>query len=143
MNEHAKIKTPVAPESVTTGAIGGSHKVYASPKGRPELRVPFRQIDLSDPLEPPVRVYDASGPYTDAAVRVDLAAGLPPVREGWVAKRGYAAIPGRAVKPEDNGHVSIERLAPHCPATRILRAGRPANLSRSTNSPRPGSSPKR
>jgi phosphomethylpyrimidine synthase len=123
MNEHAKIKTPVAPTSVTTGAIGGSHKVYASPKGHPGLRAPFRQIDLSDPLEPPVRVYDASGPYTDPDVQVDLAVGLPPVRESWVAKRGYAAIPGRSVKPEDNGDVSADRLAPHCPATRVLRAG--------------------
>ena len=123
MNEHSKIKTPIAPESVTTGAIGGSHKVYASPAGHPDLRVPFRQIELSDPLEPPVRVYDASGPYTDSVSRVDLAAGLPAVRESWIAKRGYSPITGRAVKPEDNGHVSAERLAPHCPATRILRAG--------------------
>src|SRR5271155_4911035 len=125
MNEHAKIKIPSAPTSVTTGAIGGSHKVYAAPKGHSDVRVPFRQIDLSDPLEPPVRVYDASGPYTDADPQVDLAAGLAPVRESWIAKRGYSAIPGRAVKPEDNGHVSSERLAPHCPATRILRAGSP------------------
>jgi phosphomethylpyrimidine synthase len=123
MNEHAKIKIPSAPTSVTTGAIGGSHKVYAAPKAYPDVRVPFRQIDISDPLEPPVRVYDASGPYTDADPRVDLAAGLAPVRESWIAKRGYSAIPGRAIKPEDNGYVSSDRLAPHCPASRILRAG--------------------
>ena len=113
MNEHAKIKTPAAPTSVTTGPIAGSHKVYASPKGHSDVRVPFREITLSDPLEPPVRVYDASGPYTENDVRVDLAAGLSPTREAWIAKRGYAAIEGRAVKPEDNGHVSADRLAPH------------------------------
>jgi phosphomethylpyrimidine synthase len=123
MNEHAKIKTPIAPTEVTTGAITGSHKVYASPKGFSDVRVPFRQIDLTDPLEPPVRVYDASGPYTDAAPHIDLAAGLPAVRESWIARRGYGIIPGRAIKPEDNGHVSEDRLAPHCPATRVLRAG--------------------
>ena len=123
MNEHAKIKTPATPTSVTTGPVGVSRKVYASPKGCDEIRVPFREIELTDPLEPPVRVYDASGPYTDPTVTVDLAAGLPPVREAWIAKRGYGVIPGRAVKPEDNGHVSADRLAPHCPATRILRAG--------------------
>ena len=106
MNEHAKIKTPAAPTSVTTGAIAGSYKVYASPKGHPDIRVPFRQIDLTDPLEPPVRVYDASGPYTDAEPHIDLAAGLPGIRESWIAKRGYSTIPGRAVKPEDNGNVS-------------------------------------
>ena len=128
MNKHAKIKTPIAPKSVTTGAIAGSHKVYAAPKGYPDLRVPFRQVDLSDPLEPPVRVYDASGPYTETGARIDLAAGLEPVRENWIAKRGYAAIPGRAVKPEDNGHVAADRLAPHCPAKRTLRGAAPGQL---------------
>jgi phosphomethylpyrimidine synthase len=128
MNKHAKIKTPTAPKSVTTGPIAGSHKVYAAPKGYPDLRVPFRQVDLSDPLEPPVRVYDASGPYTDASARIDLAAGLEPLRESWIARRGYAAIPGRAVKPEDNGNVAGERLAPHCPAKRTLRGAAPGQL---------------
>ena len=128
MNERPKIKAPAAPESVTTGPIVGSHKVYASPKGHADIRVPFREIALSDPNEPPVRVYDASGPYSEADARVDLAAGLAPVREAWIAARGYAAIAGRAIKPEDNGSVSTERLAPHCPAKRTLRAGAPGQL---------------
>jgi phosphomethylpyrimidine synthase len=126
MNEYAKI--PTAPSRVTTGPIEGSRKVYASPKSRDDIRVPFREIALSDPIEPPVRVYDASGPYTDPAARIDLEAGLEPVRESWIATRGYAAIEGRAIKPEDNGSVSTERLAPHCPARRTLRAGAPGQL---------------
>jgi len=126
MNEYAKI--PTAPSRVTTGPIEGSRKVYASPKSRDDIRVPFREIALSDPIEPPVRVYDASGPYTDPAARIDLEAGLEPVRESWIARRGYAAIEGRAIKPEDNGSVSTERLAPHCPARRTLRAGAPGQL---------------
>ncbi|HYA71789.1 MAG TPA: phosphomethylpyrimidine synthase ThiC, partial [Roseiarcus sp.] len=128
MNELAKVKTPPAPQSVTTGPIAGSRKVYAAPKGHADIAVPFREIALSDASEPPVRVYDPSGPYTEADARIDLNAGLKPVREAWIAERGYAAIPGRAVKPEDNGHVSAERLAPHCPATRTLRAGAPGQL---------------
>jgi phosphomethylpyrimidine synthase len=115
MNQHAKINAPV---SVTTGPIRGSKKVYAG-----DLRVPFREIALSDPNEPPVRVYDPSGPYTQSDFVPDLTAGLPAIREPWIAKRGYAAIAGRTVKPEDNGHVSADHLAPHCPATRTLRAG--------------------
>ena len=63
------------PQSVTTGPIQGSRKVYASPAGRPDIRVPLREIALSDPLEPPVRVYDPSGPYTEADAAIDLAAG--------------------------------------------------------------------
>jgi len=114
--------------NVTTGPIAGSRKVYAAPKGRPEIRAPFREIALSDPSEPPARVYDASGPYTEDDARIDLSAGLRPVREAWIAGRGYAAIPGRAIKPQDNGDVSAERLAPHCPARRTLRAGQPGQL---------------
>ena len=128
MNEHAKVATPAAPSSVTTGPIAGSRKVYASPMGRDDVRIPFREITLSDTLEPPVRVYDASGPYTDPAASIELGAGLAPMREGWIAKRGYADIEGRAIKPEDNGDVSADRLAPHCPARRILRAGADGQL---------------
>ena len=129
MNEHAKSKKfqPV-PQSVTTGPIVGSHKVYAAPKSHPDMRVPLREITLSDPLEPPVRVYDPSGPYTETDARIDLAAGLPAVREAWIAARGFDIVEGRAVKPEDNGNVSTDRLAPHCPATRPLRAGRPGQM---------------
>ena len=46
MNEIPKF---AAPETVTTGPIAGSRKVYAAPKGRPDIRVPFREIALSDP----------------------------------------------------------------------------------------------
>ncbi|THD46566.1 MAG: phosphomethylpyrimidine synthase ThiC [Bradyrhizobium sp.] len=126
MNEHAKV--PAAPSEVTTGPIAGSRKVYASPRGRDDLHVPFREIALSDAAEPPVRVYDASGPYTDSTARIDLSAGLAPMRESWIAARGYQEIAGRAVKPEDNGLVPDERLAPHCPAQRGLRAGAPGQL---------------
>jgi phosphomethylpyrimidine synthase len=129
MNEHAKSKKfqPV-PQSVTTGPIAGSHKIYAAPKSHPDMRVPLREILLSDPLEPPVRVYDPSGPYTETDARIDLAAGLPAVRESWIEARGFDIVDGRTIKPEDNGNVSADRLAPHCPAKRILRAGRPGQM---------------
>jgi phosphomethylpyrimidine synthase len=125
MNQHAKIN---APTSVTTGPIRGSRKVYAEPSERPDLRIPFREVALSDPSEDPVRVYDPSGPYTETGFTPDLTAGLPAVREPWIAARGYRSIPGRAIKPEDNGHVSADHLAPHCPATRTLRAAAAGQL---------------
>ncbi|MFL5153794.1 MAG: phosphomethylpyrimidine synthase ThiC [Microvirga sp.] len=111
------------PQSVTTGPIQGSRKVYASPAGRPDIRVPLREIALSDPLEPPVRVYDPSGPYTEADAVIDLAAGAPLVREAWISSRGYAAVAPRPVKPEDNGNISVEKLVPACPAARTVRRG--------------------
>jgi phosphomethylpyrimidine synthase len=114
-----------APDNVTTGPIAGSRKVYAAVRGRPDIRVPFREVVLSDPGEAPVRVYDPSGPYTEADAQIDLAGGLARVREGWIAGRGFEAIAGRAVKPEDNGGVGADRLVPPCPAERTVRAGHP------------------
>ena len=113
------------PQSVTTGPITGSRKVYAAPAGHPDIRVPFREIALSDPAEPPVRVYDPSGPYTDVDSGIDLLNGLTGVREGWIARRGYAAVEPRAVKPEDNGMVSADKLVAACPAERVIRKGAP------------------
>ncbi|KAA2236154.1 phosphomethylpyrimidine synthase ThiC [Salinarimonas soli] len=120
MNAHAKPQ----PQTVTTGPIRGSRKVYAAPEGRPDIQIPFREITLTDPNEAPVRVYDTSGPYTDESAAIDLARGLPAVREAWVAARGHETIPGRAVRPEDNGNVSADALVAPCPAERTLRRGR-------------------
>ncbi len=125
MNEIPKF---AAPQSVTTGPITGSRKVYAAPKGRSDIRVPFREIVLGDPGEPPVRVYDPSGPYTEGTGSIDLARGLPPVREDWIKARGLAEAEPRAIRPEDNGNVSADYLAPLCPATRTLRSGRRGEL---------------
>jgi len=125
MNEIPKF---AAPRSVTTGPIAGSRKVYASYADRADVRVPFREIALSDPNEAPVRVYDPSGPYTETGVAIDLAAGLPSVREAWIDARGFAAAKPRGIKPEDNGNVSADHLAPLCPAERRLRAGKPGQL---------------
>jgi phosphomethylpyrimidine synthase len=116
------------PQSVTTGAIGGSRKVYSSPDARPDIRVPFREIALTDPAEPTFRVYDPSGPFTDDAATVDLTAGLPLVREPWIARRGYDPVVPRAVRPEDNGNVSPDRLVAACPAERTIRAGKPGQM---------------
>src|SRR5829696_4910942 len=116
------------PQSVTTGPIEGSRKVYAAVPGRPDIKVPFREIALSDPAEAPVRVYDPSGPYTETDSGIDLNKGLSGVREPWIAARGYAAIEPRAVKPEDNGNISVEKLAAHCPAERVIRRATPGQL---------------
>ena len=109
------------PARVTTGPIQGSRKVYAGVPGRDDIRVPFREIALSDPNEPAVRVYDPSGPYTETDARIDLERGLPSLRESWVAARGYATVTPRAVKPEDNGFASQDKLVAPCPAERVIR----------------------
>jgi phosphomethylpyrimidine synthase len=103
------------PQTVTSGPLPGAQKVYAEP--RAGIRVPFREIAL-DPSanEPPVRVYDASGPYTEADPHIDLSAGLPRLRAGWYANRGFETYQGRGIKPEDNGNVGQDKLVPPCPA---------------------------
>jgi phosphomethylpyrimidine synthase len=122
-------KTAARPDTVTTGPIAGSRKIYTSPEGRADVRVPFREIAL-DPTarEEPYRAYDTSGVYTDPSVAIDLAAGLPPIRAEWLAKRGFARIDARAVKPEDNGGASGDRLVPLCPADHPVYGGRPGQL---------------
>lgn len=109
---------------VTTGPINGSRKVFSSPEDRPDIRVPFREITLSDPRSNPVRVYDSSGAYTDADATIDLTQGLPPIRQGWMASRFVDIIEPRAVKPEDNGFASGDKLVPACPAERSVLRGR-------------------
>jgi len=122
-------KAAARPSSVTTGPIAGSRKIYSSPEGRPDIRVPFREIAL-DPSarEEPYRAYDCSGPYTDPSIAINLEAGLPPIRAEWIAKRSFDRITPRAVKPEDNGNIGADKLVPGCPADHPIYGGRPGQL---------------
>jgi phosphomethylpyrimidine synthase len=106
------------PQTVTCGPLPGSRKIYVEPQGRADIKVPFREVAL-DPSsgEPPVRVYDPSGPYTEDAPRIALSAGLPRLRAPWFSARGFEAYAGRALCPEDNGNVGVDKLVPLCPAT--------------------------
>ncbi|WP_215753955.1 phosphomethylpyrimidine synthase ThiC [Acetobacter sp. P5B1] len=118
-----------APGQVTTGPIRGSRKVYSSPEAHPDIRVPFREIML-DPSanEPPLRVYDTSGPYTDDAEQIDVRTGQPKPRAAWLAKRNLVQATPRAVKPEDNGNAQGEQLVAPCPAPHTVlqgQAGKP------------------
>jgi len=53
---------------------------------RPDIRVPFKEVVLKN--QPPFRLYDTSGPYTDPSVKVDVRQGLPPLRSSWLHDRG-------------------------------------------------------
>jgi phosphomethylpyrimidine synthase len=89
--------------AITTGPLPASRKIHVAGLLHPEIRVAMREIAVSGG-EPPLRVYDTSGPYTDASVRTDIARGLAPHRQGWIMARGdVEVIPGRAQKPEDDG----------------------------------------
>jgi len=78
----------VSPPQVTTGPLSGSRKVYSAPDGHPDVKVPFRDVALSDGSS--FWVYDTSGPYTDADAAIDVQGGLPPLRVDWIAARGLS-----------------------------------------------------
>ncbi len=114
----------IVPETVTTGPLTGSKKVYYTVPGHPDVQVPYREISVSDPKEEPCRVYDASGPYTETDIGIDLSKGLKRIRQPWLARRAnLSTYEGRAVQPADNGDVSPEKLVPPCPAITAPLAG--------------------
>ncbi len=120
MNIHAK-DTQI---SVTTGPLPASTKVYV-PGELAGVQVPMRDIALHESAnEPPLRVYDTSGPYTDPAIEIDIHAGLPRLRDSWIrARGGVEEYEGREVKPEDNGNAAGSHLAREFPVShRPLRA---------------------
>ena len=81
---------------ITRGALPGSRKLMLD-------GVPFREVALSGG-EPPVRLYDTSGPYTDDSVAIDIEKGLAARRREWILARGdVEEYEGRARKPEDDG----------------------------------------
>lgn len=85
-----------ATASVDQSAIApfpNSEKVYIA-GSRPDIQVPFRKITQDDTpsmmgaeKNPPIYVYDTSGPYTDPKVKIDIRAGLAPIRAKWIDER--------------------------------------------------------
>ncbi len=115
---------------VTTGPIRGSRKVHVGPR-----RVAMREISLEPSSgEPPVRVYDTSGPYSDPEALIDISVGLPEVRREWIRSRGdVEEVTQREVKPEDNGQLGPDRSGGVEPFShvrqKVLRARSGMNVS--------------
>ncbi|MBK8322144.1 MAG: phosphomethylpyrimidine synthase ThiC [Betaproteobacteria bacterium] len=89
-----------------------SRKVHVE-GSRPDIRVPMREVSQSDTpasfgaeANPPVFVYDTSGPYTDPAARIDIRKGLAPLRERWIEERGDTEL-----LAGPTSHYGRERLA--------------------------------
>jgi phosphomethylpyrimidine synthase len=99
--------------AVTTGPLPSSRKIFVTPDEASDVRVPLREIMLSEGAgEPNLPVYDTSGPYTDTTVTIDVNAGLSRARIAWVKERGgVEEYQGRDVKPVDNGNVSGDKAA--------------------------------
>jgi len=116
----------VATQAQVDGAaiqpLPNSRKVYVT-GSRPDIRVPMREIAQADTptsmggeRNPPIYVYDCSGPYTDPTARIDLRQGLAPLREVWIEERGDTER-----LPEQSSDYGRARLAD--PALAELRLG--------------------
>ncbi len=101
-----------APENKS---LPNSRRVYVDGK-LPGVRVPFREITQSPSREldgnvvanPPVRVYDTSGPWGDPEVRCESVKGLPELRREWIRARGDVEdYEGREVQPIDDGYLTF------------------------------------
>ncbi|MGM0873281.1 MAG: phosphomethylpyrimidine synthase ThiC [Bacillota bacterium] len=94
----------------------GSKKVFVQ-GSTPDIQVPVREISqgptqntYGEEVNPPIQVYDTSGPYTDVTAEIDIRKGLPRVREQWILDRNdVERYEGRTVKPEDNGYKSANK----------------------------------
>ena len=128
-------KAQAQPIGVTTGPIRGSRKIHVATQTGSGIRVAMREILLEPSSgEPPVRVYDTSGPYTDADAVIDIAKGLPELRRDWIRSRGdVEEVTQREVRPEDNGQLGPDRSGgvPAFPNVRrkVLRAKPGQNVS--------------
>jgi phosphomethylpyrimidine synthase len=91
--------------------LPNSRKVYVEGSRR-DLRVPMREIAQADTptlfggeKNPPIFVYDCSGPYTDPAAKVDIRSGLPALRQGWIEERRDTEV-----LPGPSSRYGLERL---------------------------------
>ncbi len=97
-------------------ALPNSRRIYIDGE-QPGVRVPFREIDqnptrtFTGELEenPPVRVYDTSGPYGDTSIRCDVRDGLPARRRDWIISRDdVEEYEGRELQPIDDGYLTFD-----------------------------------
>jgi len=91
---------PSEASQITRDAFPASKKVYVNGTIHPEIKVAMREIELTEskPMfkdgefskdeNPPVTVYDTSGPYTDPSIEIDVKEGIPRIREQWIMDRG-------------------------------------------------------
>ncbi|WP_017196323.1 phosphomethylpyrimidine synthase ThiC [Bartonella birtlesii] len=111
--------------SISCSPFPASRKIYHQSSLFPDVRVPLREILLTDGSgEESLNIYDTSGPYTDKDMVIDITKGLPKIRSPWISKRADTeSYSARSVKAEDNGLNYDEKSIPAFKQKRsILRA---------------------
>ena len=118
----------------TPSSYPGSQKRYL-PGSHSDLRVPYREIALSatrhtDRTEdnPPLPVYDTSGPYTDPEIRINVAHGLHTLRDGWIRRRNDTDIlrspSSEYARQRENNLLTFDVRFPSLPPSRRARSGK-------------------
>ena len=108
----------------------GSRKVYLPGALHPDVRVPVREIALSDDKMPFLRVYDVTGPYTDAHALMDVGQGLPRLRTPWIVGRGDVTPGPQVSRPGVGCHARFPGVhaplsaKPGCTPTQMAYARR-------------------
>jgi phosphomethylpyrimidine synthase len=116
-----------------TRPFPSSRKIYV-PGSRPDIRVPMREVEQAETpasfgseRNPPITLYDTSGPYTDPAARIDLLRGLAPLRDAWIRERAdteQLSGPSSAFGRERQSSAELAHLRfVHIRAPRRARAG--------------------
>ncbi|MCO7223866.1 phosphomethylpyrimidine synthase ThiC [Pleionea sp. CnH1-48] len=107
MNSKAPIVDPKA-SIITREPLPASTKVYVPSQTYKDVKVPMREIQLTDGSS--VTLYDTSGPYTDPNAEINVHKGLADVRSQWIEARDDTEFyEGRELNPLDNGHHDEEK----------------------------------
>ncbi|AMC13294.1 phosphomethylpyrimidine synthase [Liberibacter crescens] len=116
------LKTGSIPQDVTQGPFPASKKIKIQGSIYPEVQVPMRQIFLHDSAnEPPVIVYDSSGPYTNDIPDISVDKGLVRFREKWILER--QDVDSYIPQSDKKSFTQDKDVAPAFPVThRVFRA---------------------
>jgi phosphomethylpyrimidine synthase len=104
-------------DSAAIAALPNSEKIYVT-GSRDDIRVPMRKItqddtptDMGGEVNPPIFVYDTSGPYTDPDAKIDIRQGLAPLRANWIEERGDTELLDGPSSSFGQSRLADEKLA--------------------------------
>ncbi|MBT3281225.1 MAG: phosphomethylpyrimidine synthase ThiC, partial [Campylobacteraceae bacterium] len=109
MTDKQKEIVTTSNELLTRDPLPASTKIYVEGNIHKDIRVPAREIALSNDTK--LVVYDTSGPYTDPSIDIDVSQGIPSIRKEWISSRDdVEEYEGRIMAPKDNGYSTDEQL---------------------------------
>jgi len=135
LGEAASLSKSAQVDPAVVASFPNSKKIYL-PGSRPDIRVPAREIRLTEAqgrgageASFPVYVYDTSGPFTDPDVSIDIRAGLSPLREKWIAERGDT----RSLEENSSAYGRKRSTDPALSASRFPRTRPPRRAKEGEN----------